>query len=232
MARMPGAVWRPLAEAQTHLQPRKTQVVTHTMVGYLKGTDALFRRSNIVTESTFGVGGPWDGADLDGSIWQWMDSLARADANFAANGPGISIETSDGGDPGHPWSAKQIDSLLAIYEWCIKEHGIPRRICRNPNDPGFGYHSLFDEWNHSAHACPGDTRIAQWHDIVIPRLLNPTPLPQEEDMQLSDVIPGTDVTVGIVLSRLNDAEHTINQMRTSQLAQSELLVKLVKKLEA
>ena len=69
----PSASWRPLG---TQSEPRITPriLVFHTMVGYLKSTDSLFRGQGYTgTESHFGVGGPWDGAALDGNDRSLVD---------------------------------------------------------------------------------------------------------------------------------------------------------------
>ena len=70
--RYPSASWRPLGtQSEPAITPRI--LIFHTMVGSLKGTDALFRGQGYTgTESHFGVGGPWDGAALDGAVWQWQ----------------------------------------------------------------------------------------------------------------------------------------------------------------
>lgn len=78
--RYPGASWRPLGtQSEPLITPRV--LVFHTMVGYLRGTDSLFRREGYTgTESHFGVGGPWDGGALDGAVWQWQSIDRQADA--------------------------------------------------------------------------------------------------------------------------------------------------------
>src|SRR5215217_3425693 len=85
----------PEAESQPFITPRL--VLAHTMVGSLLGTERFFRDLTGV-ESHFGIGGPTDGADLDGVIFQWMSTDRQADANLDANSFAISIETSEGDD--------------------------------------------------------------------------------------------------------------------------------------
>ena len=57
----------PEAASQPRITPR--MVIVHTMVGFLRGTRALFTGPTKL-ESHFGIGGPADGADLDGVIFR------------------------------------------------------------------------------------------------------------------------------------------------------------------
>ena len=123
----------------------------------------MFRRGGYQgTESTFGVGGPWDGASLDGVVYQWQLTTHEADAEhdtvaMAAN----SIETSDGGDPSRPWSDKMLDSMLRLGVWWCEQTGHPPAPTARWNGTGFGYHRMFVEWNKERHSCPGDVREHQ-----------------------------------------------------------------------
>src|SRR4051812_2643139 len=95
------------------------------MVGYLRSTESMFKKDGYWgTESTWGVGGPWDGASLDGAAWQWQGVLWQADAQFEANAWCNSIETSDGGHyPTPEWSDKQVAKLIQIGAWWCKNTG-------------------------------------------------------------------------------------------------------------
>jgi hypothetical protein len=158
-------------------------LIAHTMVGLLRGTDSMFRAGGFSgTESTFGIGGPWD-SGLDGRIWQWQDLTHAADAQFAGNQNANSVETSDGGNPSRPWSDPQLEALAKLGVWWCGTTGNPARLVTSPNDRGLGYHSQFQAWNKSAHACPGVTRLHQWVHEVIPeiahRLGHPDPVKPE-----------------------------------------------------
>lgn len=182
MARCPFASWRPLNESEPAITPRT--VIYHTMVGTLPSTDRFFR-SGTSLESHFGVGGPWEGAEFDGAIWQWVDTERQADANLNANDYAISIETSDGGDPNRPWTPKQLDSLIRLGLWAAETHNIPRRQSRSCSDPaGFGWHVMHGApscWTPIAKSCPGSVRINQLKTIVFPAIFAGAP-PQEEDL--------------------------------------------------
>jgi hypothetical protein len=172
MARYPEASWRRLPGDEPAITPRT--VIFHTMVTTLPACDAYFRsgRSGGI-ESHFGVGGPWEGAEYDGVVWQWRDTEEQADANLKANAFAVSIETSDGGDPTRPWSPKQLASLVRLGNWLADTHSIPRRICPAWDAGGFGYHVMFGApgpWTPVAKTCPGATRIHQLKTIVFPAI--------------------------------------------------------------
>jgi hypothetical protein len=172
MARYPAASWRRLPGDEPKIKPRT--VIFHTMVGTLPGVDAYFRsgRSGGI-ESHFGVGGPWEGVEYDGAVYQWRDTEEQADANLKANAFAISIETSDGGDAGRTWTPKQVDALVALGSWLADTHGIPRRICPAWDQGGFGWHVMFgapSQWTPVAKTCPGSNRISQLRNIVLPRI--------------------------------------------------------------
>ncbi|WP_207386423.1 peptidoglycan-binding domain-containing protein [Protofrankia symbiont of Coriaria ruscifolia] len=165
---LPGTLWRPLAadNPEPAIVPRV--LIIHTMVGYLLGTESMFRAGGYDgTESTFGVGGEWDG-QYDGVAFQWQRLDRQADANYAANAYANSVETSDGGDPSRPWGARQLAALITLTAtWC-RVTGNPPVLVGSPNGHGIGYHSQFANWNLSSHTCPGPVRIQQLLDIVIP----------------------------------------------------------------
>lgn len=194
--RYPGASWRPLgAQTEPRITPRI--LVFHTMVGYLRGTDSLFRRQGYTgTESHFGVGGPWDGSALDGAVWQWQSIDYQADAQNAGNAYATSIETSDGGEPLRGWSAKQLNALVGIGVWWCTQTSAPARLVSSTAQSGIGYHAQFRAWAPDGRTCPGRTRIAQLVDIVIPRIaaalrsptptpVPPSPKPGDDDMPLT-----------------------------------------------
>lgn len=174
---VPFADWRPLPEATSQPAIIPRTVIFHTAVGRLATTERFFREGTGV-ESHLMVGGPWDGPDLDGAIWQWMTLDRQADANLDANRFAISIETSDNAPlrPADiaPWSPKQLATLVRLGNWLADTFNIPRRQCPAWDAAGFGWHAMWgapSHWTPSAgKECPGPARIAQLKTIVFPAI--------------------------------------------------------------
>ncbi|HKE98848.1 MAG TPA: peptidoglycan recognition family protein [Actinomycetes bacterium] len=161
----------PDARSEPRITPRL--IIVHTMVGSLRGTEAHFRRRDVVVESHFGIGGPTDGASLDGAIWQWQDTGRQADANYRANAFAVSIETSDGGNPSRPWSPRQLDALDRLIRAVARRHRIPLRQATRWDGSGLGWHVMWgapSQWTPVAKTCPGPVRIRQFTHTVLPRL--------------------------------------------------------------
>lgn len=197
MARYSGASWRPLANNWS-AQPRLTThdlIILHTMVGSLTSTDGYFRNNGYGgPESHFGVG-------HDGTVYQWQDSVYRAEANGAANARAISIETADLG-PGFPrwdtnsgnavpaWTDEQCDAIARIIAWACSTHDIPCVLIPDskPSRRGVGYHRQGvpgyavpggELWSSArGKVCPGPRRIAQIPGVVAGarNLLNVNPV--------------------------------------------------------
>lgn len=183
MALYDGAQWRPLAPGDPGVKMTAHDIVClHTMEGFLAGTETMFKKDGWAgTESHFGVGGPAD-PGLDGVVYQWVDTDFQADANLQGNPRLISIETSDGGDATTPWSPAQLDAITDLVVWACQEHSIPPELVADstPGLRGIGYHRQgIDPWrisggekwsNAQGKVCPGDARIAQLVNDVIPRV--------------------------------------------------------------
>jgi hypothetical protein len=150
-------------------------LIFHTIVGGLKAADSLFRAGGYDgTEATFGVGGTWDGPELDGVVWQWQNANKQADAQFAGNAYADSAETSDGGNPHHPWSSLQLRSLIHLgVDFCDAHEDRKPHLVNTTGPIGsgaFGYHELRHDWNTDGHVCPGPVREGQLRTIVIPKI--------------------------------------------------------------
>lgn len=142
-------------------------------------------RDSSSLESHFGLG-------YEGDLGQYIGTETRADANAGANrradGTGaVSIETASNTSGTDPWTAAQIEQLIRLGVWLHQRHGIPLRICRTHNDPGFGYHSMFPQWSTSGTACPGNARIKQFREVVFPGIVARATgqTPEEEDVALT-----------------------------------------------
>jgi hypothetical protein len=208
---VPFAEWRPLPEATSQPKIDPHTVIFHTAVGTLRGVERYFRDSTSI-ESHLMVGGPWDGADLDGVAWQWMDLGRRADANRQANAYAISIETSDNAprfaEDLAPWSPRQLATLVRLGNWLAERFGIARHQCRTPNGGGFGWHAMWSgtpfmlpdgtsPWTPArGKVCPGAARIHQLKTIVLPAIFAGRDL-EEDDMTPEQATQLDDATAAI-----------------------------------
>lgn len=180
---------RPLPEAESQPRIKPRVVLYHTMVGGLLGTERYFREGTGI-ESHFGVGGPWDGPELDGVIFQWMSTDRQADANLDANSFAISIETSDNAPrlPENiaPWSPKQLAALIRLGSRLAEHYNIPRRQVPVWDGSGYGWHAMFGAPSHytpiPGKVCPGPARIRQLKEIVFPAIFHGTQPPEVDDM--------------------------------------------------
>lgn len=176
----PGALWRPLSDKQTETLIKPRLLIWHTMVGYLKSTESMFRKDGYFgTESTFGIGGKYDGP-LDGVVYQWQRLDYSADAQFDANAFATSIENSDGGHWTEPFTDKQAEAHIKLGVWWCQQTGNPAVKADAWNGVGFGYHAMFHEWNLEAHSCPGPARASQLEKEIWPEIahvLNGQPKP-------------------------------------------------------
>lgn len=153
----------------------RSTMVFHTMDGYLSGTEATFRSNGPDgVRSHFGISGSWDTpyvGDSGGKIVQWETTDRIAPAQFDGNPFAVSVETSDGANPRNPWTPGQIRAIVALsVDWC-RAYGKPSwEWCSTPaGERGtFGYHEMFDAWNHNHHDCPGPVRKQQLFDVVVP----------------------------------------------------------------
>src|SRR3954467_7474648 len=182
MARMPGAVWRPIAHSGADLSAHDI-LCYHTMVGSLNGTDSYFRgEAPNGPSSHFGVG-------HDGTIYQWVDTENRAAANLNGNYHIISVETADVGE-GFPkwnmndgnavpsWTAAQVEANAKIAAFVYKTHKIPLSQIPDskPGRRGIGYHrqgcdpnrvSGGEKWSTAyGKVCPGNRRISQIPSVI------------------------------------------------------------------
>lgn len=166
----PKAQWRPLSNIQSEPNigiPRL--LIVHTMVGYLLPTERMFRKNGYTgTESTFGLGGSWDGSSYDGTLFQWQSLTREADAQAGGNPYATSIECSDGGDSSREFSDKQLTALINLHVWWSKQTGRPARRANAWDGIGYGYHRMFRQWNPDSHTCPGNARARQLEAEVWP----------------------------------------------------------------
>jgi hypothetical protein len=185
MAWYPGAVkmeLQPESDDQPAIRP--TQFIVHSLAApWTAERTYEYWRDSTNLEAHFGLG-------YAGDLAQYVGTETRADANAAANlrpdGTGaISVETASNLHATDPWTDEQVEQLILAGAWAHHQHGIPLRLCRSSDDPGFGWHAQYNAWNPNGHACPGPARIAQFKTVVFPGIVaraTGTPTPEEDDM--------------------------------------------------
>lgn len=173
---------QPESDSQPAIQP--TQFIVHSVIAPWTAKRIYeYWRDSTNLESHFGLG-------YEGDLAQFIGTETRADANAAANRRGdgtgaVSIETASNTKGTDPWTDAQIRALIELGVWLHQRHGIPLRICRTADDPGFGYHRLHSAWAVSGTACPGDARVKQFREVVFPGIVaraNGQQTPEETDM--------------------------------------------------
>jgi hypothetical protein len=244
MAWYPGATrmeLQPESDAQPAIKP--TQFILHSIVAPWTPQRTYEYWQTVNLESHFGLG-------YDGSLGQYIGTETRADANAAANrradGTGaVSLESASNLQASDPWTPAQVESLIRLGVWLHETHGIPLRICRTADDPGYGYHRLHSAWNPDGHACPGDARVKQFKEVVFPgivaRATGQITDPQEDDMPtaaevakavltLDGVIsvPGAPATnpTWTLASTQTEILKRIDAVRTAEAAQTAAITKL------
>lgn len=178
--------WRPLPEADDQALIVPTQMIAHSIVGSARSAYNYFRDGTSIESHWI--------FPKDGAAWQVMEATRRADANYLANrrhdGTGaLSAETEDNGSPDtDPWTDPQLERLIDWFRWGHRTFGIPLRVCRTPDEPGIGFHTLHPyHWtNVRGKTCPGVVRKRQFYDIIVPTLAGrpttDTPFDEEDDM--------------------------------------------------
>ncbi|WP_246144922.1 N-acetylmuramoyl-L-alanine amidase [Actinacidiphila oryziradicis] len=131
--------------------------------------EQYWTQPGVVVESHFGLG-------YNGALGQFLSTQTRADANYLtnrrANGHGaVSMESASNHGATDLWTDAQVQAIIKLGVWLHQTHGIPLRISRTWDDPGYGYHRLFKEWNPNSHSCPGDARVGQFKTVIFPAIV-------------------------------------------------------------
>jgi N-acetylmuramoyl-L-alanine amidase len=140
-------------------------ICIHTMDGTIESAEDRFFSTPF--EAHFGVA-------MDGRVWQWRDTSIQADSQFEGNEYCISIETEDNHRPETRWTDIQFQRLVELITWIGEQHDIPFLMVETTDAHGIGYHRQFPGWNKSNHSCPGDTRLDQLKNELIPALGDPS----------------------------------------------------------
>lgn len=200
MAWIPG-VQRMELQPESDQQPaiKPTQFIVHSIAAPWPVSRIYeYWRDSTNLESHLGVG-------YDGSAAQFIGTETRADANAGANrrpdGTGaVSAETASDLDHSDPWTDAQVERLIQIGAELHRMHGIPLRLCRSHDDPGYGWHGMFPEWSLGGTACPGPARIKQFRERVFPGIVARASGQEEDDMpytpeQIGSAVANADLPV-------------------------------------
>lgn len=192
MARYSGAKWDPIPENATQDKITPTQFIVHSVIApWTADRIGEYWRDSTNLESHFGLG-------YAGDINQYIDTTVRADANASANVRAVSIETASNLQGTDPWTAAQVEEIIKLGVWLNKTHGIPAKLPTTWNGTGMGYHRLYASWSTSGTACPGNARVAQFTDIILPEInnrLNPPAPPEEEVIEVLNSANAIDVAL-------------------------------------
>lgn len=182
MARMPGAEWLPANDGNSTMNMDRWDIVCiHTIVGYAPAKAAHFS------------------TNAAGYLWQHRDTTKQSAANYQGNHRVIAIENEDSGPPYGSWSGSnvprftspQAETIARVLAWANQVHGIPLVPCPDsrPGSRGIAYHrqGIDSDNNFAGYAyggrvsggevwslskgkiCPGDARISQLLNEIIPR---------------------------------------------------------------
>lgn len=164
MALCPFAVHELLPENSNQNRINPTTVICHRAVSSAKSLYGYWNSPGVELESHFYI-------DEQGTIYQYMDTNVRADANVRANAFAVSIETWDGGNTPDSmgWNAAQVAALKRLIKWICDVHGIKKSPAQTWNGGGIGGHNWFPtEWADGPRGCPGSARNAQLRNDIIP----------------------------------------------------------------
>lgn len=153
-----------------------THITLHIMVGYLGGTDSVFKNPSTQASAHYGIG-------ADGTIHQYVDESdgSYSDANYASNNSTISIE-HEGGMAGVPCTQACMDASARLcadiarrYGWTHLWHnGLKGNVWLHREIPGTDHYG-----------CPDNTINGLNVDYIIHKANQI--LEGEDDMSAEDV---------------------------------------------
>ncbi len=140
--------------------------------------------------------------DVDGTLYQVVDTDDMAWAEMAGNGEWLSVENI--GYSGNPLTNAQVQTLGKLFAWISQNFNVPLVATDDPNGSGLGWHGMGgDAWGGHLQ-CPGDPIKAQRPQIlavaiaiVNPQIPTTTPIPTSEDNMNQSNIPEN--TLGTVI---------------------------------
>ena len=200
MARMPGAIWRPVSNHSPGMGVVKGMVLHH-MVGSEESAFNRFNQRSSEASSHFGI-------KLDGEIEQYVDTADKSWHACLANHTGwIGNENESPGqdDPStiqdelwDPLTQAQVVSNGLILRFLHEAHGVPIRVTDDINVGGVAYHSMN----------PGDCKVA-WG-----RTGCPGPLIVEQRQAIVDVALGQEpnwASMNAAVTGVGEALHELHE---------------------
>lgn len=164
MAFCPFAVQQIIPESGSQGRINPTTLIFHEAVSTAESLYAYWTTPGVELESHFYIA-------RSGTIYQYMDTNVRADANVDANSFAISVETWDDGnkDPNLAWNPAMLASAKRLAAWVCDVHGIKKGPALTWNGGGIGGHNWFPyPWAAGPRQCPGVSRNAQIRNEIIP----------------------------------------------------------------
>ena len=130
--------------------PAVMGLLSHTMVGNLPGTDALF------TPGPQGNGNSAHfGTAQDGTVIQWVPLGVIAEHAIAANDHWYAVENADDGNPNNAYTDAQLSRIAQILELTSRPDigRFALQVTNSPHKEGLGTHHMGgEEWG--SHTCP------------------------------------------------------------------------------
>lgn len=164
MARMPGAIWKPVVNHASGAIGPVVGMVVHHMVGSEASAYSRFNQPGSGASAHFGV-------TFDGTIFQYVDTNDAAYHACQANYQGqVGVENESLPDPAwEPLTAEQVAANGRIARWLADEHGMVLRVADPDDRRGVGYHSMVpgpcgQAWGQTG--CPGEAIANQRGEIV------------------------------------------------------------------
>lgn len=224
MAICPFAVQQIIPESHTQGRITPTTLIFHRAVSSADSLYGYWTSPGVELESHFYVG-------RDGTIYQFMDTEIRADANMDANAFAISVESWDGGNTPDSmgWNPEQVAANKRLAAWVCDTHDIERSAATAWDGGGIGGHNWFPyPWAGGPRGCPGTERNRQLREEIIPFVASGGSSEPEDEMSWDTFIPnhyGSDVKAGELLAYVD--EH-VNNVAAEQVAQRAILAAIAK----
>ncbi|MGW1994727.1 N-acetylmuramoyl-L-alanine amidase [Embleya sp. NPDC001921] len=194
-----------LPESNSQAAIKPTQFILHSIAAPWT-VQRIFEywRDSTNLDSHFGLG-------FDGSLGQYIGTQTRADASAQANVRAISLESASNLQHTDPWTDAQVAMIIRLGVWLCQTHGIPARKPSSWDAPGIGYHRMYPQWSTGGTACPGDARVRQFDQLILPGIQRglaggpiPTTPSSGDEFDMASVEEVTNSVTAAVVKRLRD----------------------------